>query len=132
MTELARIFQSYAEGSALESVALKAAIYSPSVSSKAKDHFSTLSQCLIAWEAGDLDGLLHEGRVIQRHFRHATPHSNEESLASSFSKLMLAEKTCTALRLLTKEGWGNMLQSITGETFQRRSTSTDNGARLEI
>ena len=116
VTELARLFQSYAEGSALESVALKAAmvmphllLQKPSASSKAKDHSSALSRRLIAWEAGDLDGLLREGRVIQRHFRHATPHSNEESLASSFSKLMLAGKTRTALRLLTKEGRGNVL-----------------------
>ena len=50
VTQLARIFQSYAEGSALESVALKAVIVmpqlllqKPSVSSEAKDHFSALS-----------------------------------------------------------------------------------------
>ena len=54
MTELARLFQSYAEGSALESVPLKAAmvmphllLQKPSVSSKAKDHSSALSRCLI-------------------------------------------------------------------------------------
>ena len=97
-------------------MALKAAmvmphllLQKPSASSKAKDHSSALSRRLIAWEAGGLDGLLREGRVIQRHFRHATPHSNEESLASSFSKLMLAGKTRTALCLLTKEGWGYVL-----------------------
>ena len=47
--------------------------------------------------------------MIQQHLRHTTPHPNEESLASSFSKLMLAGKTHTALHLLTKAGRGNVL-----------------------
>ena len=50
-----------------------------------------------------------EGRVIQQHTRQATHHPKEESLASSFSKMMLAGKTNAALRLLTKEGRGSTL-----------------------
>ena len=116
VTELARLFRSYAEASALESVALKAAMVMPHLllqkpfaSSKTKDHCEVLSRRLRAWKAGDLDGLLCEGRVIQQHARQATHLPKEESLASSFSKMMLAGKTNAALRLLTKEGRGSTL-----------------------
>ena len=115
VTELARLFRSYAEASALESVALKAAmvmphllLQKPFISTKAKYHCEVLSQQLRAWKAGDLDGLLCKGRVIQQHARHVTRHP-KESLASSFLKMMLAEKTNAALRFLTKEGRGSVL-----------------------
>ena len=71
--ELAHLFRSYANATALESVALKAAmimphllLQKPSSTSKAKDHCDHLSRRLQAWKRGDLDGLLREGRVIQR------------------------------------------------------------------
>ena len=63
--ELARLFQSYAETSALEPVALKAAmlmplllLQKPSPSSKTRDHYEYLSRRLRAWHAGDLDSLV--------------------------------------------------------------------------
>ena len=116
VTELARLFRSYAEASALESVALKAAmviphllLQKPFISAKAKDQCEVLSQRLHAWKAGDLDELLCKGRVIRQHARHVTRHPKEESLASSFLKMTLAGKTNAALRLLTKEGRGSVL-----------------------
>ena len=116
VTELVRLFRSYAEASALESVALKAAmvmlhllLQKPFASSKAKDHCEILSRRLRAWKTGDLDGLLCEERMILQHAKHVTRHQKEESLASSFSKMMLAGRTNAALRLLTKEGCGSVL-----------------------
>ena len=73
VTELSRLFRAYAVGSALESVALKAAmtmcallLQKPSRSSKAKDHVACLERCMATCKAGDLNELLEEGLTIQR------------------------------------------------------------------
>ena len=71
--ELTRLTRAYAEASALEAVALKAAMVMPHLllqkshrTSKAKDHVIQLERQLKSWAEGDIDQLLHEGRTIQR------------------------------------------------------------------
>ena len=68
-----RLFCAYAVGSALESVALKAAmtmcallLQKPSRSSKAKDHVACLERRMATCKAEDLNELLEEGLTIQR------------------------------------------------------------------
>ena len=115
--ELARLFRSYSEATALESVALKAVmlmphllLQKPSPTSKAKDHCDHLTHRLQAWQLGNIDGLLREGRVIQQHLVQRRSTSSEDShLAASFSKLILAGKTQAALRLLSSQGRGSVL-----------------------
>ena len=75
--ELARLFRSVGEGSALESIALKAVfvvcalvLQKPSRNSKERDHICHLERWLKLWKDGALDELLCEGRVIQRRLRH--------------------------------------------------------------
>ena len=70
--ELTRLYNAYAEGSALESIALTAAmllpillLQKPHAQSKAKDHALCLSRRLKSWRSGDIDGLMREGQVIQ-------------------------------------------------------------------
>ena len=112
VSELARLCRSYAESSALEPVALKAAmlmplllLQKPSASSKAKDHYKYLSRRLRTWHLGDLDSLVQEGRAIQHQLTHNPGnHPSKDTTARSFTKLMLRGKTRQALRLLTKEG----------------------------
>ena len=64
VSELARLFRSFAEATALELVALKAAmvmphllLQKPSQKSKAKDHCVILGRRLRMWHQGDIDGL---------------------------------------------------------------------------
>ena len=73
VSELSRLFCAYAEGTALESIALKAAMTScalllqkPNHSSKTKDHIACLERRMSSWKAGDIDELLSEGLTIQR------------------------------------------------------------------
>ena len=116
VAEMARLYRSYAETSALESVALKAAmtmphllLQKPSAKSNAKEHCQVLGRRLRAWSAGEIDGLMQEGRVIQRYLTPKQNQLNGDRLASLFSRLMLAGKTRAAIRLLSKEGQGSVL-----------------------
>ena len=70
--QLSRMFRDYADCSALESVAMKAAMIVPAFLlqkphplSKAKDHVLHLERCLQLWASRKLKELLHEGRTIQ-------------------------------------------------------------------
>ena len=72
-SELARLFKAFATGSAMECIALKAAVLlpilllqKPTRRSKAKVHSSCLERRLNTWLRGDLDELLKEGRTIQQ------------------------------------------------------------------
>lgn len=72
MHELSRMFRAYAECSALESVAMQAAMVMPTLllqkphpHSKAKDHIHHLERRLQLWGSGKLKELLVEGRTIQ-------------------------------------------------------------------
>ena len=67
--ELARMFQAYADASALESVALYAAMVMPALllqkphsKSKAKEHTTHLDRRLKQWMEGDIEGLQRRGR----------------------------------------------------------------------
>ena len=109
--ELTRLFNEYAQASALESVALEAIMVAsclllqkPHKSSKSREHVSALERRLNAWESGDIDGLLREGRAIQNHLAKGYPKTTgeqEEKHARVFSKLMLEGKTRAALRYLS-------------------------------
>ena len=70
--ELAKMFQSFTDGSSLGSIAMKAAtvqqqllLQKPSRSRKSKDYIHHLQRCLDLWQKGDLDTLLHERRSVQ-------------------------------------------------------------------
>lgn len=70
--ELSRLFQAYTESSALEGVALKAAMILPALllqkphaRSRTKEHTKHLERRLNLWKDGDLVSLLDEGQAIQ-------------------------------------------------------------------
>lgn len=70
--ELARLFQAFADGSSLGSIAMKAVtvqqqllLQKPSKSSKSKEHIRHLQRRLDLWQKGDIDALLREGQCIQ-------------------------------------------------------------------
>ena len=116
VSELARLFKSFAEGSALESVALKACtlmpillLQKPARKSKPKDHILCLERRLCSWKDGDFEELLREGRTIQQHISKVSPPYKDEQVSRSFANLMFQGKTSSALRLLTEQNKGVVL-----------------------
>ena len=114
--ELAKLFQAFADGSPLGSIAMKAAtvqqqllLQKPSRSSKSKDHIRHLQRRLDLWIKGDLDTLLHEGQSIQSRLKFKSDARNIESTARSFGKLMKEGKVQAARNLLTRPNTGGIL-----------------------
>ena len=75
VTHLAMLFRAYGEGTALESVALRAAMLMPILllqkphsRSKTREHVACLSHRLVSWNDGDIDSLMQEGHAIQNRF----------------------------------------------------------------
>lgn len=100
VSELARLFRAVGEGSALESVALKAIfvacillLQKLSRSSKPKDHTSHLQRRLQLWNEGDISGLLEECRAIQSRLTRVSTPTSDLKLARSFANLMFEGKT---------------------------------------
>ena len=106
--ELSRLFAAYVDDSALQLVALSAAmvvpalvLQKPSKTSKSKEHTRLLERRLSLWLDGRLFDLLHEGRTIQRRLRSSqSKNSNECYIKKQFSKLMWEGKVKAALKLL--------------------------------
>ena len=76
VSELARLYNAYAEGSQIESFALTAAMILPSLilqkpypGSKAKEHVKCIERRMILWRDGDIDSLLQECLTIQQHLQ---------------------------------------------------------------
>ena len=109
--ETSRLLLAFAEKSALASVAITAAMLLPTLvlqkppnSSCAKDHAQHLLRRMKAWNAGDFEGLLKEGRVIQNHLDRHRRVPSEDQLATQFSYFMSEGKIKAAIRLLSKDG----------------------------
>ena len=118
VSELSRLFRAYAEGSALESIALKATtvasillLQKPHHKSKTKDHISCLERRLKLWKDGEFANLVNEGKTLQKRLpKHHLPSKQaEDNLARSFSNLMFEGKTKAALQLLYNRGKGGVL-----------------------
>ena len=117
--ELTRMFRAYADGSALESVAMKAAMVMPALllqkphpRSKAKDHTLHLERRLRQWSEGDLEGLMKEGNTIQHQFSRQHQHQSRsaQQTARAFAKLMMEGRVRAALRLVAEDSNGGPLQ----------------------
>ena len=131
--ELSRLFDAYAEGSALESVAMKAAmtmpallLQKPSSRSKASEHTLHLERRLKLWSEGKLNNLVHEGHTIQRQLaRSQQSRQNDDQTARLFAKLMMEGKVRAALRLVTQaNGSGPLRLNKLANPNDRSSTQT--------
>ena len=117
--ELSRLFRAYAEGSTLESIALKAItvmsillLQRPTRNSKPKVHSSSLERRLHSWQVGDINSLVLEGRCLQkRRSKTSSWKRCEENLVRTFSNLMFKGKTSAALDLLSLKGKGGVLHA---------------------
>lgn len=116
--ELARLFNAYAVGSALESVSLKATtclcillLQKPNRFSKSKDHVTCLERRMRSWRAGDLDDLLQEGLTIQHRLKNPKKKTccDDDKIRRAFVKEMSKGNTKAALRLLSKDCRGSVL-----------------------
>ena len=109
--EMTRLFRAYADTSALESIALRAAMVMPALlqkphsKSKAKDHTILLERRLQQWTSGDLDDLMNEGRTIQHQATRAHRNQNKDSKQNAriFAKLMMEGRVRAALRLIAND-----------------------------
>ena len=114
MSELARLYNAFTSSSAMESIAMKAAIVlpvqKPSSKSKAKEHNNCLERRLRTWLDGDLNDLVSEGRIIQRRIPKTNPGDSQKCLSRSFANLMFEGKTKAAIRLLSEEAKGGVLR----------------------
>ena len=99
----------------MQHIALKAAfvllavgLQKPSKISKAKDHQECVAERLVLWKEGEIDTLLREGRIIQRHLdrsRKADPPNK----AKIFAKLVRENQIDSVLRYLSEEDCGGVL-----------------------
>ena len=117
VSELARLFQAYADSSSLESIAMKAVtvmqtllLQKPSRASKSKDHVTHLQRRLELWTNGDIQELLDEGKCIQKRLGHAQSTSNDDATARTFHDLMLQGRVQSALRYLSRNTNGGVLK----------------------
>ena len=85
VSELRRLFRAYADGSALEAIALKACtvmpillLQKPFLSSKQKDHTACLARCMPIWKKGDISNLLAEGCSLQSRLPKSHPSGNAD------------------------------------------------------
>jgi len=106
MQEMARLFQSFADGSALEGIALKAVMLMPifllqktNFKSRSRDDARVLG---MSWKKGDLESLLEECRSIQQHLVSTVHHSADTfgRFARRFARLMMEGKLRAATRLI--------------------------------
>ena len=116
--ELAKLYRAYAEGSAMEVIALEAAtvmsvllLQKPFPTSKPRDHTTCLERRLNDWLEGDINKLVIEGRTLQQRLPKTHPH-NDNRVAHTFSQLMFQGKTKAALQLLSQQGKGGVLHLI--------------------
>ena len=122
VSELSRLFRSYAEGSALEPIALKAAtvmsvlvLQKPAPKAKSKELSTCLERRLNSWTEADINSLILEGRQLQNRLPqwkiHRKSTAEKEGTARSFANLMFKGKTEAALKLLSQKGRGRVLQA---------------------
>ena len=109
--EVSRLLEAYSNASAMESVALKAAMVFPALmlqkpqpKNKAKLHVVWLEDRLRLWLEGEIDILLHEGGTIQQRLQRVDrSNHNDGRMARSFEKLVSVRNGKAVLRLATEQ-----------------------------
>ena len=114
--ELSRLYNAFADGSALESIALMASfvlpilvLQNPHKRSKTKEHIACLERRLKVWHNGDILSLVEEGRSLQRRLPNFHSDRAQHQISRSFASLMFKGKTHAALDLLSNSGKGGLL-----------------------
>ena len=94
VVEITRMFRAYTDASALESIALKAAMVVPALllqkphpKSKVKDHINHLERHLQLWKEGDLEKLMRRATPSNSNFLWSTTIKTD--LLSRYLELLL-------------------------------------------
>jgi len=117
VTELSKLFQNYGTASAMECIALKAAMVMPPLllqrphqNFKSHDHVICLERRLSMWRDGNILDLLNEGCSIQHRLQtNKGEGSNFEDTARKYAKLMSQGKVKAALRFVSDKSRGSFL-----------------------
>ena len=117
ISELARLYQSYADNSPLQGIALKACsvmqsllLQKPHAKSKTKEHVACLERRMALWMEGNIDKLILEGKCIQKYLITSGKAEIElEKISRGFNRLMLQGKTRQAVRLISSANKGGLL-----------------------
>ena len=89
----------------------------PSSKSKARDHVKYLEKRLRYWQAGDLNSLLTENRVIQKKLKQKQD-KKKESKEKAFSRLMALGKLSQAAKFIDTENETRGVHSLSDEIKQ--------------
>ena len=89
-------------------VLLAVGLQKPSKKSKAKDHQECLARRLVLWKEGEIDTLLRDGRLIQRHLDRSQK-ADPPNKAKIFAKLVMEGQIHSALSYLSEEDYGGAL-----------------------
>ena len=96
-------------------VFLPLVLQKPSKNSKTRDHKAHLQRRMVLWKDGAIDGLVKEGRAIQKRFQ-SSVRKDPQNLAKSFSNLVLQGKVSAACKLLNRNNGGPL--DVTDEVLQ--------------
>ena len=110
--EVLKLFQLYNTKAEWEGISLKAAIVllplvlqKPSKTSKTKDHKSHLMRRLQMWKEGSIEGLVKEGKAIQKRLV-SGKRQNTQNLSRTFTNLVLQGKVSAACKLINQNNCG--------------------------
>ena len=113
---MARLYQAYAEGSLIESFALTAAMFLPSLilqkpypGSKAKEHVKCIRRRMTQWRDGDIDSLRKECHTIQQHLQTMKGPPRTIWLYRSFANFVMQGQVKAALCLFSSDFRGTPL-----------------------
>ena len=108
VTTLTSLLSAYADGTAMESIALKAAMTMPALllqrphrHSRNADHISLLKDRLARWKCGDIESLLHEGNTIQSRLKQMHDRDRDATSARTFARLMEVGNVKAAIRMVS-------------------------------
>ena len=115
--EMTSLLNAFADGSTMESVALKASfvmqmllLRKPNKRSKAMDHISNLKRRLELWKQGNIEALLQECKCIQKPLVNKPRPSDNDAIARNFGRMMEQGKVKAALRYLSQNTSGGVLR----------------------
>ena len=115
ISELSTWLEHFNNNSAFQGIALKVFMTMPSLmlqkpnkKSKAKEHLRILELRMAMWKDGRIEDLLKEGAKIQQRINSSKKRTPEDT-ARIFSKLMFGGKVNAALKLISDEGSGGVL-----------------------
>ena len=110
VSEMARLYQLYADASFFESVSIKAAMVLPALilqkpfrASKSKDYVKCVERRMQLWKEGKFHHLFEEAAAIQTRVVQSDTRQQDNSISQRFADLMKKGNVRQAMRLIDNE-----------------------------